>query len=234
MGAIILEGGAEFGGKMELPDRLALHLAGGMDSRVIIVPTAAAPDNNHRKAGENGRNWFKGLGAANTTMVPLIDDASAEDSVIIRQLRQARLIYLLGGFPGYLADTLAGSSSWRAILEASRSGAVVAGSSAGAMVLCEVFYDPRSGTARDGLGLVPHACVLPHHNRVGGRWARVIQDTRPETILLGIDEETGVLLGDRDEPARVLGRGRLTIYRPDGVVVLGPEEEFSASILRSQ
>ena len=43
MGYILLEGGAEFGGEMALPDRQALALAGGPDTRLSIIPAAAAP-----------------------------------------------------------------------------------------------------------------------------------------------------------------------------------------------
>ena len=54
MGYLLLAGGAEFGGRMAVPDRKALVLAGGSEAPVLIIPTAAAPDNNHRRAGENG------------------------------------------------------------------------------------------------------------------------------------------------------------------------------------
>jgi len=62
-GYLLLEGGAEFGGKMAEPDRRAIELAGGPDVIISIIPTAAAPDNNHQRAGSNGVNWFKSLGA---------------------------------------------------------------------------------------------------------------------------------------------------------------------------
>jgi len=33
-----LAGGAEFGGRMEIPDRRAIELAGGPDARMSIIP----------------------------------------------------------------------------------------------------------------------------------------------------------------------------------------------------
>jgi hypothetical protein len=62
-GHILLEGGDEFGGAMEAPDRRALELAGGARAPLCVLPTAAAPDNNHRRAGENSRLWFTALGS---------------------------------------------------------------------------------------------------------------------------------------------------------------------------
>jgi len=59
MGVILLAGRAEFGGHMAVADRIAINLAGGPAAPIYIVPTAAAPDNNHIRAGENGVDWFK-------------------------------------------------------------------------------------------------------------------------------------------------------------------------------
>ena len=53
-GHLLLEGGAEFGGRMAEADRRAIELAGGAEAPICIIPTAAAPDNNHEHAGENG------------------------------------------------------------------------------------------------------------------------------------------------------------------------------------
>src|SRR5262245_24868517 len=166
-GYILLEGGAEFGGRMAEPDRRAIELAGGPGARISIIPTAAAPDRNDQRAGANGVRWFAGLGAQNVAALPLIDRESAERPEIVAALRESRLIYLLGGFTHYLGQTLLGSACWRAILEAYAAGAVVAGSSAGAMVLCEHYYDPGAGQVMEGLNMVPNACVLPHHDTFG-------------------------------------------------------------------
>ena len=77
MGIILLAGGSEFKGQMAIPDRVAIEEAGGFDSLISIIPAAAAPDNNHQRAGQNGKKWFVGLGATNVTVVPLIDRKSS-------------------------------------------------------------------------------------------------------------------------------------------------------------
>src|SRR5215212_2512888 len=128
-GHILLAGGAEFGGRMAEPDLRAIELAGGADARISIIPTAAAPDHNHERAGRNGVRWFESLGARNVAALPLIDRASADSAAMVAALRESRLIYLLGGFPHYLGQTLLGSASWQAIVAAYQAGAVVAGSS---------------------------------------------------------------------------------------------------------
>ena len=45
-----------------------------------------------------------------------------------------------------------------------QNGAVVAGSSAGAMVLGDPMVDPRGGAYTLGLGLVEQLAVVPHHD----------------------------------------------------------------------
>ena len=232
-GYLTLEGGAEFGGQMAAPDRRSIALAGGPDAPIVIVPAAAAPDNNHARAGENGRRWFTGLGATNVRAVPLIDRTSARDPAIAETLANARLIFLLGGFPAYLCQTLRDTPAWSAMRAACAEGAVLAGSSAGAMVLCQHLYDPRSQRVIPGLGVIPNACVLPHHDNFGQSWAEPLRALLPDATLIGIDVETGMI---NDLPARhwsVHGRGRVTLYRPGQPVsrpdVCQPGDEITLS-----
>jgi len=212
-GHMLLAGGAEFGGRMAEPDIRAIELAGGADARISIIATAAAPDHNHERAGRNGVRWFESLGARNVAALPLIDRASAASPAIVAALRDSRLIYLLGGFPHYLGQTLLGSASWHAILAAHQAGALVVGSSAGAMVLCQHYYNPDSSKVVEGLAMLPNACVLPHHNTFGKGWAARLAALLPESVLLGIDERTAMLDDGAGGAWRVYGQGAVTLYR---------------------
>jgi cyanophycinase len=231
-GYILLEGGAEFGGLMSAPDLRAIELAGGFNAPISIIPTAAAPDNNHRRAGNNGVNWFRHLGAHNVAALPLIDTTSANDPAIAASLQQSRLIYLLGGFTGYLGATLAGSTAWQAILAAYEAGAVIAGSSAGAMVLCQYYYDPGTRKLTKGLSMLNNTCVLPHHNTFGKNWAAQLAQDLPGVVLLGIDERTGMLDDagmNRKTNWRVYGQGAVSIYRNGSAEVHHAGEAFTDS-----
>jgi cyanophycinase len=224
MGTLLLAGGAEFGGAMREPDNRAIELAGGFDTPIRIIPTAAAPDHNHVRAGNNGVRWFRNLGGTDVESLPLIDKASANDPKIAEALRAAKLIYMLGGFTHYLGQTLLDSKAWQAALEAYQNGAVIAGSSAGAMVMCEYYYDPGCGAVERGPNLVPNACVLPHHNTFGKSWAGRLKSLLPGVTLLGIDEFTGMLMEDGEWT--VSGGGAVTVYRGDEVERLEVGETF--------
>jgi cyanophycinase len=210
MGYLLLEGGAEFGGRMSEPDLRAMEVAGGFDAPIAILPTAAAPDHNHKRAGNNGIRWFQSLGAKNVFAVDVID---------------SKIIYLLGGFPRYTGETLKDSLCWSAMLEAYQNGAVIAGSSAGAMVMCEHYYDPNERKLLSGLNLVPNACVLPHHNAFGKGWASQLKQMLPNATLLGIDERTGMLSTGAEW--EVYGGGEVTLYRGESTAGYGRGETFS-------
>jgi cyanophycinase len=221
MGYLVLEGGAEFGGRMRDPDLHAIELAGGFDAPLRIIPTAAAPDNNHQRAGNNGIRWFQSLGARDVLSVLLLSRIRADDKNIAQTLRSAKLIYLLGGFTHYLGQTLKDSLAWQAVIEAYHNGAVIAGSSAGAMVMCQFYYDPSAGRVHDGLNLVPNSLVLPHHNTFGKSWAPKLLKKLPDVTLIGIDERTGMIDDGENNSWTVHGEGTATLYR-NGVVDVFP------------
>jgi cyanophycinase len=237
-GYLLLEGGAEFGGQMAEPDRRAIELAGGPDAAISIIPTAAAPDNNYRRAGDNGVNWFKSLGAARVEWLPLIDKASANDIRNANKLFRSRLIYMLGGFTGYLGETLKESVCEDAMRRAYGRGAVVAGSSAGAMVMCQYYFDPGKGKVVAGLNFLAHTCVLPHHNTFGKGWAPRLAGLLPDVVLLGIDERTGMIDDGGGENGnngsdtgrksawRVYGQGAVTVYRRGQATIYQAGETF--------
>ncbi len=88
--------------------------------------------------------------------------ADAEDEANAAEVRASRFVYLGGGSPMHLRSVLKASPVWEALLDAWRRGAVVAGSSAGAMVLTDPMVDPRGGALTVGLGMVEELAVIPH------------------------------------------------------------------------
>jgi cyanophycinase len=142
---------------------------------------------------------------------------------------------MLGGFTGYLGETLKGSASWQAMLQAYSNGAVTAGSSAGAMVMCQYYFDPGKRQVVEGLGLLLNTCVLPHHNTFGKNWAQQLTMLLPNVVLLGIDERTGMIDdGEKDRKIgwRVYGQGAVTLYRGGKPTVYKAGESFNDDFSR--
>jgi cyanophycinase len=212
MGILLLEGGCEFQGKMEEPDRKALALAGGKNAKVAIIPTAAAPDNNSKRAGNTALDWFRRLGARNISALPIIDKESANDPELSAELDQANLIYILGGFPGYLEHTLRKTRCFDALWRAYQKGAVLAGSSAGAMVLCDWYFDPTVKEIKKGFGVLKDAILIPHHDTFGRSWHSQYLDNISDIRCIGIDEQTGMMKQADHHPWTVYGKGGVTLY----------------------
>lgn len=167
----------------------------------VQLATAAATEGSdvlqmwHRRGAEAAQR----LGAEQI----VIDVRTREDALDeqwIEPIRRAGLIYLSGGKPSYLAETLVGTPVWEAIRETWAGGASLAGCSAGAMALAawvpEIRHPNRPGVP--GLGVLPGIRVIPHFDRFSHwapsgalRWAVGSSQT-----VLGIDEDTA-LVGER-------------------------------------
>jgi cyanophycinase len=226
MGILLLEGGCEFQGKMEEPDRKALVSAGGENAKVVIIPTAAAPDNNSKHAGNIAIKWFRTLGAGDISSLPIVDKKSADDPKLSAELDDANLIYILGGFPGYLERTLKESRCLKAFLRANDKGAVLAGSSAGAMVLCDWYFDPKVKEIKKGFGILKDTILIPHHNTFGHSWHSTYFDTISDIRCIGIDEQTGMINQDGDHHWAVFGKGKVTLYFKSSVVTYDAGQTF--------
>ena len=190
-GWLALHGGGEFQRGSEMGDRRLLVAAGGADARVIVVPTAAAREYPAASA-QNGVNWFRQLGArADAALV--IDGRSANDPQLAASIEHASLIYLPGGDPLVLVDTLRASLAWNAIVKAYEQGVSIGGASAGAMALGARMWNPRTGDLIDGLGLIS-IVTLPHFQAASLDRARALrQQLERSSRLFGIAERTSAI-----------------------------------------
>jgi cyanophycinase len=217
MGFILLEGGAEFNGLMREADLEAMRIAGGADQPIGIIPAAARPDNNHLNAAQRAKRWFHALGATDVHTLPLFDPASANDPEVTEAILGCKLLFILGGFPHHLALTLSDSLALKAIRIIFKKGSVIAGSSAGAMVLSNVYFDPYANALQPGVGLMAGICVVPHYNTYGKQWLPKIRGMHGIDIIVGIDERTGLLSDSGQRRWQVLGEGQVSLHRANDI-----------------
>jgi cyanophycinase len=190
-GPLALVGGAEWREGCTF-DRDLLAASGA--DEVLILPTAAAYEHPERSV-EWAERYFDGLGAkARGLMVLARPDAEEETNVTA--LRDARFIYLSGGSPLHLRSVLKDSPAWTALSQAWQGGAVLAGSSAGAMALCDPMVDPRGGAFTLGLGLLAQVAVIPHHDTWSREKAKRTITLAPAGLpVVAIDEQTALVRG---------------------------------------
>jgi cyanophycinase len=218
-GVLALVGSGEFTSAMTEVDGALLAATGRERPRVAIVPAASWPDGEavFNRWVAMGEAHFSALGAQ---PVPVLirDLASANDPAAVAGIAEADFVYLSGGKPGYLLELLRSSAAGVALREARARGAVIAGCSAGAMVLGG--HQLRTGGWRalklpvawqDGLGFVPGLVIVPHYDAIPETLLLPLVLAAPEgSLVLGIDEDTALV--GRDGDWLVHGRGRVTVW----------------------
>jgi cyanophycinase-like exopeptidase len=197
-GPIALVGSGEY---LPIMQDVEASLIAGRNPIYVQIPTAAAPE------GERSLSRWIELGKAQAnrigvTAVSVVahDRNDAQDPRIAELVRDAGLIYLSGGNPAFLANTLRDTLLWQEIEMAWRNGAALAGCSAGAMALADHIPALRLPThsATNGVGLLPHLRVLPHFDQMFARLPDFL--TRFMKVpggvsIVGIDEETAIIGG---------------------------------------
>jgi cyanophycinase len=212
-GPLILAGGAEFDERMAAADRAWLAARRIFRPRLGLFPTANME--RPQQAAANGVHHFRRL-VTQPEAVMVTTRQTAEDDSVLSRIPDLDYAYFAGGDPLYLAETLAGSRAWEALVRRWREGMGLGGSSAGAMVMCQsIFVRERWGA---GLALVPGAVLLPHFNRRDAAAAeRARREVAARGLLgLGIDESTA-LVWTPEGGWRVAGEGRVHVLSEAGV-----------------
>ena len=196
------------------------NLLAGRPKLYVQIATAATPDgpNVVAKWERLGQEQAKRLDVEAVTLkVYDNDDANSPD--IAEMVRGAGLIYLSGGHPTFLADTLRDSLVWRAIISEWSNGAALAGCSAGAMVMSSWVPSVRNilhgGTP--GLDVVSNLRIIPHYDayfsKLPDLFARFGLGKSGDVTVIGIDEETALVGGPNEW--RVEGSGSAWIIAKD-------------------
>ncbi len=207
-GVLALVGGDEFSEGCSFDGELVTSSGG---DEVLVLPTGAAYEHPQRLV-ERAIKWFEPLGVEAAGLDVLVRP-DAFDPDHIDRIRAARFLYLVGGSPMHVRSVLKDSPVWDALRQAWDDGAVLAGSSAGAMVLCDPMVDPRGGAFTLGLGLLANLAVIPAHNRWSEDAAhRTLQMSPPDLALVGIDERTA-LIRDPEGSWRTAGAGSVAVFR---------------------
>ena len=213
-GALMAIGGAEDKVKTRRILNCFLTLAGGKQARVVIIPAASTQAD---AVGDLYHSVFQKIGAASVDVVHV---HSRRNESCVAPLEQATGIFLTGGNQVRLATLLGGTLLGNLIHKRSDEGVVVAGTSAGASILCQnMIAFGRAGewpTQRmvqltPGMGLTKRVIIDQHFQR-RGRIGRLMLAVayNPYLIGLGIDEDTAAILHPKHK-LEVIGRGSVIV-----------------------
>jgi len=192
----------------------------GKEARYLQIPTAAGRESSDRLEywKELGLRQAKSIGVE-ATYLPIFTREDAFNQKYVDTVANSALMYMSGGDPHHLAQVLIDTPLWDAILENWKTGASLAGCSAGAMVLSAHIPNFRllKKTPTAGLNLLPEIRVIPHFNKFF-KWipesaAKVLLHVPDNSILIGVDELTAIVKRSGDTEWVVIGAAKVHVLK---------------------
>jgi len=188
-GPLALIGGGEWSDGCSF-DRELLDAVGA--DEVVVLPTASAYEHPERFVA-SAEHWF-GEMKVRARGLMVLGRPDALEQANVDAVAAARFVYLAGTSPMHLRSVLKDSPLWDALLASWKGGAALAGSSAGAMVLCDPMVDQRGGAFTLGLGLLNGVAVVPHHDSWSEEKAHRTRQLAPKGLVVaGVDERTALV-----------------------------------------
>jgi cyanophycinase-like exopeptidase len=237
-GSLALVGSGEYLPAMTAFEKSLLDdgIKNSKTAKYIQIPTAAGQESDDRL------DFWKALGqrqadaiGVEATYLPIYtrDDAFKQEHV--DAIKNSALMYMSGGDPHHLAEVLIDTPVWAAMVENWRSGASLAGCSAGAMVLSAQIPNFRmlKRSPSKGLNLLPEIRVIPHFNKFF-KWipesaAKVLLHVPDDSILIGVDEMTAIVKRTGNDHWVVVGDAKVHVLKglPDQQLIDGQEITLS-------
>jgi len=186
----------------------------------VQIPTAAGRESDDRL------DFWKQLGKTQADLLgvesiylPIYTRDDAFKAEHVEAISNSALMYMSGGDPHYLSEVLIDTPVWAAMQENWRTGASLAGCSAGAMVLSTHIPNFRllKKAPSAGLNLLPEIRVIPHFNKFF-KWipesaAKVLLHVPDDSILIGVDELTAIVKRSGVEHWVVVGAAKVHVLK---------------------
>lgn len=210
-GVLALAGSGEYLPAMERVDRYLINCLDG-PARVVCLPTAAGTEGDERIQYwmDLGKEYYTRLGVEWVEALRVIDRATAMDEAIAERIRQANYVYLSGGKPPYLFNSLNGTPVFDAIRGVLERGGVVGGCSAGAMIFGErIPGSPFPWSWMDGFDYLPGSIVLPHFDELPKALLTGFLPLAGKYTIVGVEGYTALVCSARG--CEVHGKGGVTL-----------------------
>ncbi len=234
-GPLIIIGGAEDrAGERRILRVFAEQVAGG---RAVLATVATELPQEHAEMYEAA---FSDLGIGELAVLHLDDLSEERDAASVAILDGAAGIFLTGGDQPRVSPRLGDTPVHDRIRTLWQSGAVLAGTSAGASVMSEAMLVGGAGSASHrmgdlhlapGLGILRDV-VIDQHFAERGRFGRLVGVVAhsPHILGLGIDEDTAIIA--HRGAFEVIGSGAVYVFdashaTSSNVVEAHPDEPVS-------
>lgn len=199
----------------------------------LVVTTVASEDPDG--LFEQYERAFRSLGVAHVYNLPIAEREEARTESRVRTLDGATVVFFTGGDQLKITSQIGDTPVFERLREIYAEGGTIAGTSAGASVVCETMLvsgngeqSPRVGeTVRmaPGLGFLENV-IIDQHFAERGRMGRLLGAIaqNPRNLGLGLDENTAVVI-EEDRRFTVLGDGSVYVIDGSGVTRSNIAEE---------
>jgi cyanophycinase len=189
-----------------------------------LVVTTVAMENNTEELFDQYEEAFRSLGVKHLYNLEITDRGEATLQSKVKILDDAAGVFFTGGDQLKITSQIGDTPIFERIREIYDCGGVIAGTSAGAAVMCETMLveggEEQShvigGSTRmaPGLGLID-GVIIDQHFMERGRFGRLTGAVaqNPKNLGVGIDEQTAIVV-ERGNGFYVLGSG--AVYVIDG------------------
>ena len=198
---------------------LVVEEAGGINANIVVIPTASSIP---VEIGENYLSAFDTLGCKNVEVLDIRSKEDSETERAISLIKNANCVMFSGGNQSKITDKIGGTTIHKILVDryTNEVGFVIAGTSAGAMVMANEMI--AGGSASEsfvkgavkmykGLGLVPSLLIDTHFIK-RGRFGRISEAVAqfPELIGIGLAEDTGMII--KNNRCEVIGSGMIIVF----------------------
>jgi cyanophycinase len=237
-GNLIIIGGAEDkkGGK-DILKEVCSRIDKEKDELVIATIATDLP----KEVGAEYRSIFEKLGVRNINILDIQDRKDSFEEHNIEIIKRAALVFFTGGDQLKITSLLGGTPLYTAIHESHENGCVYVGTSAGASVVSDTMIitgddekSPKKCTLKmaPGLGLLKNIVIDQHFAQRGriGRLLVAIAEN-PESLGIGIDEDTAIMLKNKEGEFQVIGSGAVYIIDGSSITYTNVSEQYPDEIL---
>jgi cyanophycinase len=206
-----------------IDDGILFHVveeAGGVNANIVVIPTASSIP---VEVGENYMDAFTKLGCKNVTVLDIRSKEDSEKEISIELIKNANCIMFSGGDQSKITDRIGGTTIHTILADRYKNekGFVIAGTSAGAMVMSKEMI--AGGSASEafikgavnmyyGLNLIPELIIDTHFIKRGrfGRQSEAVAKN-PNLVGFGLAEDTGMIIKNGND-CTVIGSGMVIVF----------------------
>jgi cyanophycinase len=213
---LIAIGGGEFSETSDILKEFLGLLKNKSDARIVVMTIAT---NEPEAAAQKYNSLFRSQGVKHINIVDVSAREEAFSQSAMKKIRDADALFFTGGDQLNVTSLLGGTPLHDLIHERYKEGFVIAGTSAGAMMMSNSMITsgrndvaPRVSAIKiaPGMDLISETIIDTHFSQRGrhGRLLTAIAHY-PQDLGIGIDEKTAICF--KGNEFKVLGEGVVTI-----------------------